>query len=30
MPYKGKSTTTRGSKRNGASMFQLKKGTGIL
>ena len=30
MPYKGKSTVTRESKRNGVSMSQLRKGTGIL
>ena len=30
MLYKGKSTATRGSKRNGAGMSQLEKDTGIL
>ena len=30
MPYKGKSTVTRGSKKTGASIFQLEKGAGIL
>jgi len=30
VPYKGKSTVTRESKRNGVGMSQLRKGTGIL
>ena len=30
MPYKGKSAATRESKKTGAGMFQLGKGTGIL